>query len=140
MLNINIVFIGILVLILAILGMILLYVLHRSQQRIAVRKSLIDKYASAQDLNNLMQTPAGRRLFSEFSAGGNPLRSVITSVQMGILGIVSGAGVWGIGAMIQDQAIFGIGGLLVCIGVGFLISAFITYRLSKSWGLLEKKD
>ena len=42
--------------------------------------------------------------------------------------------------MVADNAIFGIGGLLVCIGFGFLISAAITYRLSKSWGLLEKKD
>lgn len=140
MLNINVVFVGLLVLVLAILGMILLYVVHRSQQRIAVRKSLIDKYASAQDLNDLMQTPAGRRLFAEFSSGGNPLRSVITSVQMGILGVVSGTGVGGIGAMTNNDPIAGVGGLLVCIGVGFLISAAITYRLSKSWGLLEKKD
>lgn len=140
MLNINVVFVGILILFLAILAMILAYVFHRSQQRIAVRKALIEKYASAQDLNEMMQTPAGRRLFAEFSAGGSPLRSVLLSVQMGILAILAGAGIWGIGAMVGDNAIFGIGGLLVCIGLGFLISAAITYRLSKSWGLLEKKD
>jgi hypothetical protein len=59
---------------------------------------------------------------------------------MGVLAILAGAGIWGIGAMVGDNSIFGIGGLLVCIGLGFLISAAITYRLSKSWGLLEKKD
>src|SRR5215475_3098285 len=138
MLNINVVFVGIVVLVLAILAMILAYVIHRSEQRISVRKALIEKYASAHDLNELMQTPAGKRLFAEFSAGGSPLRSVLSSIQMGVLGILAGAGVWGIGAMIQDNAIFGVGGLLVCIGLGFLISAVITYRLSKSWGLLEK--
>jgi hypothetical protein len=140
MLNINVVFVGILVTFLVILGMILAYAIYRSEQRIAVRKTLIEKYASAQDLNELMQTPAGRRLFAEFSAGGSPLRSVLSSVQMGVLAILAGAGVWGIGAMMHNNAIFGIGGLLVCIGLGFLISAAITYRLSKSWGLLEKKD
>jgi hypothetical protein len=140
MLNINVVFVGIVVLVLAILAMILAYVIYRSEQRISVRKALIEKYASAHDLNELMQTPAGRRLFAEFSAGGSPLRSVLSSIQMGVLGILAGAGLWGIGAMIQDNAIFGVGGLLVCIGLGFLISAAITYRLSKSWGLLEKKD
>jgi hypothetical protein len=140
MLNVNVVFVGILVLVLMILAMILVYAIHRSEQRIAVRKTLIEKYASAHDLNELMQTPAGRRLFAEFSAGGSPLRSVLASVQMGVLGILAGAGVWGIGAMLHDDAVFGVGGLLVCIGLGFLISAAITYRLSKSWGLLEKKD
>ena len=140
MLNINVVFVGVLVLVLAILAMILAYVIYRSEQRISVRKALIEKYASAHDLNELMQTPAGQRLFAEFSASGSPLRSVLSSVQMGILAILAGAGIWGIGAMVRDDAIFGIGGLLVCIGVGFLISAAITFRLSKSWGLLEKKD
>jgi hypothetical protein len=140
MLNMNVVFVGILVLVLAVLAMILAYAFQRAGRRVAVRKALIDKYASAQDLNELMQTPAGQRLFAEFTTGRSPLRSVLWSVQMGILGILAGAGIWGIGALLGDKAIFGIGGLVACIGVGFLISAAITYRLSKSWGLLEKKD
>ncbi len=140
MLNINVVFVGTLVLVLALLTMILAYIMHRSEERISVRKALLEKYASAHDLNELMQTPAGRRLFGEFSAGGSPLRSVLLSVQMGILAILAGAGIWGIGAMVRDDTIFGIAELSVCIGLGFLISAAITYRLSKSWGLLEKKD
>lgn len=140
MLNINVVFVGTLVLVLMILGMILSYVIYRSEQRIAIRKVLISKFASAQDLNELMQTPAGRRLFAEFSAGGSPLRSVLSSIQLGVLGILAGAGIWGVGAMTKNDQVFGIGILLVCIGIGFLISAAITYRLSKSWGLLEKRD
>ena len=140
MLNINVIFVGALVLVLALMGLILMYVMHRSEQRIAVRKALIDKYASAQDLNELMQTPAGRRLFSEFSAGGSPLRSVLWSVQMGILAILAGAGVAGLGAFSNELPVVGFAGLLGCIGIGFLISGAITYRLSKSWGLLEKKD
>ena len=140
MLNINVVFVGILLLFLMILAMILAFIMHRSDQRVAVRKALIEKYASAQDLNDLMQTPGGRRLFAEFSAGGSPLRSVLSSVQLGVIGILAGIGVFGIGAMISDKTIFAVGGLLACIGLGFLISAAVTYRLSKSWGLLEKKD
>lgn len=140
MLNINVVFVGVLVLVLGLLAMILAYIMHRTEERISVRKALLEKYATAHDLNELMQTPAGRRLFANFSAGGSPLRSVLLSVQMGILAILAGAGIWGIGAMVRDDTIFGIGGLSMCIGLGFLISAAITYRLSKSWGLLEKKD
>jgi hypothetical protein len=32
----------------------------------------------------------------------------------------------------------GAGLILVCAGTGFLISAGVTYRLAKSWGMLEK--
>jgi hypothetical protein len=140
MLNINIVFVATVVLILAVLAMIWAYVMNRSQQRVAVRKALIDKFASAQDLNSIMETPAGRRLFAEFSTGGSPLRPVLSSIRMGILAVLAGVGVGGLGLLSGMAPILGVAGLLVCIGVGFLISAVITYRLSKSWGLLEKKD
>jgi hypothetical protein len=140
MLNINVVFIGIVAVLLAVLAMIWAYLMNRSQQRIAVRKALIDKFASAHDLNDLMETAAGRRLFAEFSAGGSPLRPVLLSVQMGILAVLAGVGVGGLGLMANENSVLGVAGLLVCIGLGFLISAVITYRLSKSWGLLEKKE
>ena len=140
MLNINVVFVGVVVALLAVLAMIWAYLMNRSQQRIAVRKVLIEKFASAHDLNELMETTAGRRLFAEFSAGGSPVRPVLWSVQMGILAVLSGVGVVGLGLMAGDKSVLGVAGLLVCIGFGFLISAAITYRLSKSWGLLEKKE
>jgi hypothetical protein len=140
MLNINVVFIAIVVLILAVLAMIWAYLMNRSQQRIAVRKALIDKFASAHDLNDLMETAAGRRLFAEFSAGGSPVRAVLLSIQMGILAVLAGVGVGGLGLIAKEVPFLGVAGLLVCIGVGFVISAVITYRLSKSWGLLEKKE
>lgn len=140
MLNINVVFVSTVVLLLAVLAMIWAYVMSRSQQRIAVRKALIDKFASARDLNDLMETPAGRRLFAEFSAGGSPVRPVLSSVRMGILAILAGVGVCGLGLIANAEPIVGVAALLVCIGFGFLISAVITYHLSKSWGLLEKKE
>ena len=105
MLNINIVFVSLPVLVLALLGMILFYAVLRSQQRIAVRKSLIDKYASAQDLNDLdadpRRTPPLCRIFlgrqssperDHVGANGNP-------------GGRSGRGVWGIGALTRNDPI-----------------------------------
>jgi hypothetical protein len=140
MLDLNVVFEGMVTLALAVLGLVVLYILYRSHQRMALRKALIDKYASAQNLNELMQTAAGRRLFGEFTSGGSPLTSVLSSVRFGIVGVLSGVGAGAVGTMPGMQAVFGLGVLLLCIGVGFLISAAITYRLSKSWGLLEKQD
>lgn len=138
MLNINLVFSAIVVVVLMLLGMILAYGFYRSQQRTMLRRALIEKYASAQDLNEFMETPAGRRLFAEFTSGGSPLGAVLASVHRGILALLAGAGVWGIGLAVKDPAFFGAGLLLACIGLGFLISAAITYRLSKSWGLLKR--
>ena len=134
MLNINVVFIAIVAVLLAVLAMIWAYLMNRSQERIAARKALIDKFASAHDLNDFMETAAGKRLFAEFSGGGSPLRPVLLSVQMGILAVLAAVGVGGLGLLAN------VSGLLACIGLGFLISAVITYRLSKSWGLLEKKE
>jgi hypothetical protein len=137
MLNINVVFVGAVVLLLAVMATIWVHLMARSQERITIRKALIDKFTSAQDLNNLMETPAGRRLFAEFSAGGSPLRPVLWSVRMGILAVLTGCGIAALGPILAND---GVAALLVFIGLGFLISAAVTYRLSKSWGLLEKKE
>ena len=139
MLNINVVFVGAVVLLLAVMATIWVYLMARSQERITMRKALIDKFTSAQDLNNLMETPAGRRLFAEFSASGSPLRPVLWSVRMGILAVLTGCGVAAFGP-IGLTANDAVAALLFFIGLGFLISAAVTYRLSKSWGLLEKKE
>jgi len=128
------------VLLLAVMAMICAYFMTRSQERIEVRKALIDKFASAQDLNNLMETAAGRRLFAESSAGSSPVRPVLWSVRMGILAVLTAVGVGGLGLMANENSVLGAAALLVCIGFGFLVSAAVTYRLSKSWGLLEKKE
>ena len=113
----------------------------RSSQQSAARKAMLDKFASAQDLGAFLQTSGGQRFMAELSSGGDPRQSVLASVHKGIIAIFLGAGFFPLsGAFSQPAAVSGIGIVLFLVGCGFLVSAVITYVLSKWWGLLQSRE
>src|ERR1700687_3051271 len=111
--------------------------IKRAQQA-AARKAMLDKFASAQDLGAFLETKGGQRFMADLSSGGGPLQSVLGSIHKGVIAIFLGAGFFPLsGAFSQPAAVSGIGIVLVCVGCGFLLSAIVTYLLSKWWGLLQ---
>jgi len=104
-------------------------------------KALIEKFGSAQDLGELLQTLNGKRLLADLStAGGSPLQSVLSSIQKGLFALLVGLGAMLAGGIEDLEPLVIVGGLFACAGLAFLISAGMTYWLSKSWGLIQKKD
>lgn len=119
----------------------IIFISFRSRQQTVIRKALIEKFASMQDLGEFLQTPGGRSLFADLSTGGGtPLQAVMGSIQKGLLGLLVGVGALLAGGTENLPPLIILGVLFACAGLAFLISAGITYRLSKSWGLLEKKN
>ena|SRR2546430_2062188 len=112
---------------------------YQTKQRMSVRKSVVDKFSSAEDFATFLQTPAGQKFMAELSNSDAPAHTVMAAIQRGILLILLGGGVWWSGVKIQSTAeIATIGILLLCVGTGILVSAGVSYRLSRSWGLIEK--
>ena len=108
----------------------------RDSRHTSVRKALLEKFASAPDLGAFLQTSGGQRFMAELSSGaGNPLQSVLDSIHKGILLIFVGAGFFPLSAGFGP--ISGIGIVLILAGMGFLVSAVVTYLLSKWWGMLS---
>ena len=105
----------------------------------SVRKALLEKFASAPDLGAFLQTSGGQRFMAQLSSGaGEPLQSILGSIHKGIILIFVGAGFFPLSTGFKDPwSISGIGIILVLSGVGFLVSAVITYLLSRWWGMLS---
>jgi len=121
-------------------SLFLIFTLFRTMQQTTIRKALIEKFGSAQDLGELLQTSGGQRLLADLSTdGGSPLRAVLGSIQKGIIGLLVGLGAVFEGVIFNHAGMIVLGSLLACAGLAFLISAGVTYRLSKSWGLIQKK-
>ena len=115
----------------------------RNAQQTSVRKVLLEKFASAQDLAAFLQTGGGQKFMAELSSGaGNPLQSVLGSIQKGIIAIFLGMGFFPLSGGFKESgpAISGIGIVLILVGFGFLVSAIITYLLSRWWGLLSSNS
>lgn len=114
----------------------------RNAQQSSVRKALLEKFASAQDLAAFLQTGGGQKFLAELSStAGNPLQSVLGSIHKGIIAIFLGAGFFPLSGGFQNPwPISGIGIVLILVGCGFLVSAMTTYLLSRWWGLLPRNS
>ena len=101
---------------------------------------LLDKFGSSQELVQYLESDAGKAFLEPPEVDkANPYRRILGSVQAGIILSLVG----GVFLLFRNQpdiqgALF-IGGLLLALGLGFLISAGVSFRLSKAWGLLDAR-
>jgi ABC-type multidrug transport system fused ATPase/permease subunit len=106
---------------------------------------VLEKCAGSQELIGYVQSDAGRR-FLESAANGqaNPAARILNAVQAGtILSLLGGAGTI-VSRMHRDveaqEILVTFGLLIMALGLGFLVSAGISYFLCKSWGLLNQAE
>jgi hypothetical protein len=116
---------------------------RRAELQAEVQTKLIDRFGTAQELIDFLQSEPGRRFVSGFHnapryATGNKLlggmrRGIITSLLgVGLLAIFAAdvRGNWG---FIYP------GCIILALGLGFFLSTYVSMRLSRSWGLLEDR-
>ena len=106
---------------------------------------VLEKCASSQELMGYVQSDAGRR-FLESAANGqsNSTARILNAVQGGtILSLVGGAFIVA-SQLHRDvdarEILVTFGYLVMAAGLGFLVSAAISYFLCKSWGLLHQGE
>jgi hypothetical protein len=126
---------------------------HRRWLRVSktqneVHSKLLDRFTNSQDLLAYIQTPAGQHFLESTpvvtSAGWRPMNApvnrILWSVQAGVVLALAGTGLnYVSGSLIADiaQPIIVIGVLALAMGVGFILSAFAAFVLSRRMGLLD---
>ena len=103
---------------------------------------VLDKCAATQDLLAYLESDSGRKFLE--SAGtdtANPSNRILNALQAGfILALVGGAFLTVRTAPIDpdaQQVLLVLGAVALAIGIGFLLSAAMSYLLCKNWGLLN---
>jgi hypothetical protein len=134
--------------------LIRLVVTHRRWNRLSkaqfeVHSKLLDRFTSNDELLAYIQTPAGRRflesapipLQDESPSLAAPLSRILWSVQAGVVLAIAGAGVLGVSTQFIDepgQFFMVLGIVTVALGVGFVLSAYAAYVLSRRLGLFDR--
>ena len=114
-----------------------------------VHGRLIDKFSSTQELAAYMETEAGRRFleaapipvgFEPEQRVPNAIARVLTPLQVGIVLVLLGVGFFMIRNIHPDarQAMLILGTITLMPGLGFIISAGITWVLAGRLGLMPK--
>jgi len=110
----------------------------RIEEQGEIRKRLIDKFSSGQELSEFLATPQGQSFLKdqELSAGSrSPKRRIIESVGAGIILVLLGAAFFGMMRLEEDFVYPGT--IMMALGIGILIAAAVSYRLYKKWNMIE---
>jgi hypothetical protein len=123
------------------------YWLRASKIQTEAHAKIFDRLTTNDDVLAYVQSPAGQRFLTATSvsmdtprAVAAPVSRILWSVQAGIVLALAGIGLWfaknnvieEVRELLQIASI-----LAVALGVGFVISAFVSYGLSHRLGLLD---
>jgi len=105
--------------------------IRRKHQR-EMQKALLEKFSSAHDFAEFMQSPAGQKYMMSFTdAVTSPRQAILRTLQIGIVLILAGAGLLPAGQRTHLWFFDVLGMLATCVGAGFLVSAGVSYLIAK---------
>ena len=103
---------------------------------------LLDKFNSAHEVVDFLQTPGGAQFVNSLSADReDPAHGILRSTHRGVILVIVAAGCLFLNWYYRDSGenpLLVIGVVLLCLGIGFLISAAVSHKLSKALGLSER--
>jgi hypothetical protein len=106
----------------------------RLQARAEFHRQLLDKFASGSEFAAFLNSSGGRRLLEDlWSRRVNAKERIIRSMQGGVVLTVLGL------ALAVTRRTLGPGVVVLALGAGLLISAAVSFRLSKKLGLLQER-
>ena len=112
---------------------------HKSQ----LQNKIVDKFQSVQEFNEFLQSKEGNKFlnFVRFN-GQTPKGKLLSSLSKGVILVTLGIALILVGQIFPGEMKYfiAIGIVLIALGVGFLISTFIAYTLSKKWGIIDGND
>jgi hypothetical protein len=135
----------------AVVWLIRTLIEHRRWSRLTrtqaeVHNKLLDRFTSNEEVLSYMQTTGGKRFLESAPipmdsgprAVSAPIGRILWSVQVGLVLAAAGAGLQYVSRSVEKtvaQPLMAMGVLAVAIGAGFLVSAFVSFILSKRLGL-----
>ncbi len=113
--------------------------------RADLHNRLLEKFDSATEFVDYLKSDSGQNLIDEMTVKNTSVTTkILGSIQKGIILTLVGIGLLILGNIFGSQMggdlyiVLTVAGTIgIMIGIGFLISTAISYRLSKSLGLLE---
>jgi hypothetical protein len=109
---------------------------HKSQ----LRNKILEKFTTVQEFNDFIQSEEGNKLLNFLSNNGpSPRQKILSSLSIGVIITFVGISLILIGQIFQEEMKYflAIGFVLIALGLGFLVSTFISYTLSKKWGIID---
>ncbi|MCU1227291.1 MAG: hypothetical protein JWO97_175 [Acidobacteria bacterium] len=116
---------------------------RRTELQTQVQSKLIDRFGSAPELIDFLQSDAGHQFVEGFHNAPRyaAREKILSGLRRGIITTLLGVALLAIfAADIRDNWGFIYPGCLVlALGLGFFLSTFVSMKLSRSWGLIDDR-
>jgi len=112
---------------------------HKSQ----LQNKIVDKFSSVQEFNDFLQSKEGNKFLNFIKFNGlAPKEKLLSSLSKGVILVTLGIALILVGQIFPDEMRYFIafGIVFIALGLGFVISMYISYTLSKKWGIIDEKD
>ena len=111
----------------------------RMQARMEFHQQVLSKFTSGQEFAEFLNSKGSQQLFEGISGGQVNLRErLLKHVRLGAIFAVLGLGLLALAIVTTDDGYGFLAVLSLGLGIGFLISARVSYRLSEKMGLLRE--
>jgi hypothetical protein len=116
---------------------------RRTELQTEVQTKLIDRFGTAPELIEFLQSDAGHQFVEGFHNAPRyaAREKILSGLRRGIITTLLGLGFLAIfAADIRDNWGFIYPGcLILALGLGFFLSTFVSMKLSRSWGLIDDR-
>ncbi|CAN5860747.1 hypothetical protein BH20GEM1_BH20GEM1_22050 [soil metagenome] len=112
---------------------------QRTRAMFDLQRQMLEKFGSASEFVAFLDSDSGRKFVENISSESQTQASrIFGSIQKGaIFALIGVVGFCIVAYEPEDLIPLAVpSGIALATGLGYLISAFATYRLSKGWGLL----
>lgn len=111
----------------------------RTQARMEFHRQLLEKFDSGREFSEFLESKGSQRLLEGlWSEKITAKERILQSTRWGVVLTVVGAG--GLALSWQEEDLLIPGMLILALGLGFLVSTAISYRLSSKLGLLRDEE
>lgn len=115
-------------------GLYLVTTIIRRKQRNAMQQHVLDKFASAKDFADFVQSPAGQKYVMSFADTATSSQSaILNSLRIGVVLLFTGLGFQFANFGNTSLLPLRIGIVLGSLGIGFLVSAAISFWLARKF-------
>lgn len=110
-------------------------------QKSKLQSKIVDKFTTVQEFNDFLQSQEGSKFLNFLKFNGlSPRGKILSALSKGVILTMLGISLVIIGQIFTEEMryflAFGI--VFIALGVGFLIATFISYTLSKKWGIMDE--
>ena len=114
-----------------------------AKMRTEVQTRMIDKFSSAPEFVTFLQSEQGKKFVTSFeeTPRAHARERITSGVTRSIVLTVLGLAFLAINLTeARDEGFVVAGAILFALGIGSTVATFVTFRMSRSWGLLPPQD